>query len=158
MARKKKQQVVAPPKVEAALPPPPPVTDPVLLSYREDLYRQGQAYWDEEAEQYGWDDPEQPENVVRRLQGILGARTREEASQALLKARGTIQVMILGAWARGRIPGPTTEQSVERRVKRAESLASMLEKKGQLEAAERQWARASQLRIQLEEIREASAG
>lgn len=125
---------------------------------REELYRQGQAHWDEEAERYGWDDPEQPPNVTKRLQAVLDAPSMPMAREALQKAKQTMQVMILGAWARGRIQGPTTEQSVERRIKRAESLASMLERKGQAEAAQRQWERAAKLREQLDEVREESKG
>jgi hypothetical protein len=129
---------------------------PISHAERKAIYKALEVHWEEQAEHYGWDDPDRPEVVVKRMQAVLGAVDRETAALADQKARMTIQTMILGAWARGKIPGPTTEISVERQVKRAESLAQMLEKKGQLEAAERQWARASQLRLQLEEIREES--
>ncbi len=139
-------------------PPPYQPQTPISHEAKKAMYRQLEEHWDTDAEHYGWDDPERPENVTRRMQAVLGAPDLETAHEAARKARDTIQIMILGAWAKGKIPGPTTERSVEQRVKRAESLAQMLEKKGQDEAAERQWARAAKLREQLEEIREESRG
>jgi hypothetical protein len=136
---------------------PPPYTPKTAISRDalKSLYRGVDDYWDEICEHYGYED-EKPENLVRKMQAILGAVDAETAHAAEKKARDCALIMVLGAWAKGKIPGPTTERSVEQRVKRAESLAQMLEKKGQQEAADRQWDRASKLRLQLEEIREES--
>jgi hypothetical protein len=117
------------------------------------LYQELEDHWLEQAEHYGYSD-DRPENVTARMQAVLGAVDLETAYRAVQKAKATMQIMILGAWARGRIAGPVTERSLEQRVRRAESLAEMLEKKGEIDAALRQLDRADQLRAQLQEIKE----
>jgi hypothetical protein len=129
--------------------PVAPKIEEGLEEYRKGLCQRLEAYWVEEAEYYGW-DMERPEVVTQKFQAVLRAVDRPTAEDLSRRARDTAQVMILGAWARKRIPGPLSVHSLERSIKKAESLAKMLENKGDSDGAESQLRRAADLRGQLE--------
>jgi hypothetical protein len=58
------------------------------------------------------------------------------------------QVYLLAAWGRGDIEGKLTEQSISAKANRTESLAKMLEAKGNDKAAKAQRKKAAELRTQ----------
>lgn len=105
-------------------------------------YEEARAYWDEKTEHYGYEDPP-PENVVARMNSILVAPDRIAAETLLRKTLACMEIMILGAWARGKIEGPSNPISLARRLKRIESLVKMLKAKGlhdQAKTQERRYA------------------
>jgi hypothetical protein len=142
-------------KPVVAAPPPYVPKTPVTKTELKKLYREVEDYWIDQADYYGYgngDLADRPDNVVTRMQAILGAVDKETAKAAVKRAKDCIQTMILGAWARGKIDGPLTERSLEKRIKRAESLVQMLKDKGQHEAAQRQSERVADLKNQLSDL------
>lgn len=149
---KKQKKVAKAEKKPAVLPalvaPPPPTVSQTFLK---DLTKQVEEQWEEQAAHYGWDGP-MSETIANKIQAILRAPTEDAGIELQRRAIDTIQIMILGAWARGKIPGPLSRYSLERRIKQAESLVKMLEAKGQNDAAQTQLERVEQLREQLEDF------
>lgn len=109
-------------------------------------------YWTDLVEYYQH-PPEMPENVKLCYDSILQAKDLDEVAAVAERCQQKMQVMVLGAWARKRIPGPKTEANLEKQAKSAEGLAKMLESKGHAEAAERQRARATALATEAEQVR-----
>jgi hypothetical protein len=115
------------------------------------LYRQAEQYWADETDYYGY-DLKRPENVIARMKAIKDAVDVQAAQDAFKRCKQTMEVMILGAWASGKIPGPTNVFTLQKRAKKAENLALMLERKGLYDQANSQRARARELRRQLDEL------
>lgn len=148
MGRPKKK--VVPQVVEQVIIPYIPQT-PVEDSYKQFVFNEAVEQWNALALKYGH-DVEMPDNVQKRHQEILEAPDLEMTIEASRRAKNTSEIMVFGAWAQGRIDGPITERSIEKQAKSAESLASMLHKKGNTEAAERQLLRADKLWEQLDKM------
>lgn len=148
MGRSKKKVAVTP--VEIPVVPYVPQT-PVSYEYKQSVFQIAIEQWAELATKYGH-DIKMPDNVRDRYAEILTAPDLEKTVEAEQRAQNTAQIMVFGAWAQGRIDGPITERSIEKRAKSAESLAQMLHKKGNTEAAERQLARADELWEQLDKM------
>lgn len=110
-----------------------------------------QQHWSELAEHYGYDKPAPP-NVVRAMDHILKAEDEATAMQAFVRAKEIALVAILSAWAKGRISGPESVLNLEKRAKKADSLARMLADKGLEEAAQSQRERAKGIRERIKEI------
>lgn len=119
-----------------------------LEDIRRALYQDLERHWEEQADHYGYDSP-RPDRMTGKMQAVLGAGDRDAAYKAASKVRNSILTHMLAAWASGRIPGPTSPYSLERRIKKTESLARMLREKGQLEQAQGQERRVLELREQL---------
>lgn len=151
MARLKKTEaskhvvVVAAPKVYV---PQTPITEEGKRSF----FDQAMKNWDEQAEHYGYEESK-PDHVRLKIQSILGAVDLEQARLLTLKAIQATQVSILAAWASGRIEGPISIRSLEKKIRSAESLVGMLREKGLHEQALTQVDRAARLRDQLEDLR-----
>lgn len=119
----------------------------------QEMYARAMQKWVALAEHYGYEKPV-PENVDRCMKAILDAPDLSTASKALERAEHVALVAILAAWAKGRIPGPESVLNLERRAKKAESLAKMLEEKGQVESANNQRARALEMRDKIKNLLE----
>lgn len=115
------------------------------------IHENFQQHWAELAEHYGYDKPAPP-NVVRAMDHILNADNEAAAMEAFGKAKEIALVAILSAWAKGRIPGPESVLNLEKRAKKADSLARMLEEKGLQDAAQSQKERAKSIRERISEI------
>ena len=124
--------------VPEAIPKPYVPRTPVSESEKNSLYQDVCLYWKTQAKYYGWTG-DHPENIERRLQSILGAVDLETAEEAHRKTRGAMQFTFLAAWANSRIPGPDLPENWEKKAKRAESLAKMLDAKDDVEGAKRQY-------------------
>lgn len=111
---------------------------------RKRTQKEVKQYWDDLVEHYQH-PPEMPENVKLCYDSILQAKDLDEVAAIAERCQQKMQVMVLGAWARKRIPGPKTEANLEKQAKSAEGLAKMLEGKGHAAAAERQRERAAAL-------------
>lgn len=108
-------------------------------------------HWETLAEHYGYEKPV-PANVQRAMQAILDAPTAEECKVAAERAKEISLVAILSAWAKGKISGPESVLNLEKRAKKADSLAKMLMEKGMTEAADGQRARAQEIRQRIKEL------
>ena len=115
------------------------------------IHENFQQHWADLAEHYGYDKPAPP-NVVRAMDQILNADNEATAMNAFAKAKEIALVAILSAWAKGRIPGPESVLNLEKRAKKADSLARMLADKGLEEAAQSQRERAKSIRERIREI------
>jgi hypothetical protein len=115
--------------------------EPVNVNDNGIYFERAQAYWQELVEHYEY-DLDRPFHVETKFQAILGAPDSATALDLVKKAQDAALLSVLAAWAAGRIDGPTNERTLEKRIKRAESLANMLDRKGQLDAADRQRERA----------------
>lgn len=87
-----------------------------------------------------------PDRLRFKAQAILAAETDVAMQAAAKKARDSALTFYLSAWAQKRIPGKITEQNVDQKAKKAESLADHLDSLGQHDQAERQRERAQKLR------------
>lgn len=101
----------------------------------DDIVKLLKAYWLETARHYGHPD-EMPPNVVAALQRL--EQSPSVGPQQVDRLRAKMQVMVLSAWAQGKIDGPVSVESLTKKIKAAESLVEMLENKDQLEAAKTQ--------------------
>ena len=154
MAKLKKTTQAAPAAPVRVWTPPPYVPQtPISDDARQALYQDVQRHWEEQTEYYGYDLP-RPEGVTLKMQAILGAVDQEKAYEARKRAVDSIQIAILSAWAKGKISGPANRVTIERRIKKTESLARMLEEKGLDDQARSQWDRVETLRIQLQGLPE----
>lgn len=115
------------------------------------MHQSAIQHWEKLAEHYGYDKP-MPANVQRALQAILDAPTADAAHAAVARAKEVAFVAILSAWAKGKISGPESILNLEKRAKKAESLAKMLSEKGMLESANNQKARAEEFRARIKEL------
>lgn len=91
------------------------------------------------ASHYGWDGPI-PESVIAALGLDL------PPIDCVRRAIDRMFMFLLGKWARGDIPGPDTFDNLQEQAKQAEKLARMFDKKGKPAEAEKQRARAEELR------------
>lgn len=123
-----------------------------------ELHALAMQHWEAMAEHYGYEKPP-PANVQRAMQAILDAPTPEASRQATERAKEIGLVAILSAWAKGKISGPESVLNLEKKAKKADSLAKMLLEKGMVELANSQKARAEQMRARIKELlKEKEAG
>jgi hypothetical protein len=95
-----------------------------------------------------------PENIETRLGRMLDpGETDAWVNAAVNKIPAAMEIGLLSAWAQGKIDGPETVDSLEQRARSADGLAKMLAKKGQDEAANKQRARAKELRDRKEKLK-----
>ncbi|NDC23769.1 MAG: hypothetical protein EB120_09495 [Proteobacteria bacterium] len=121
------------------------------MDKNKNLYEAAMRQWGEMAEHYGYDKPP-PENAAKAMNEILLAKDESEGLRAFQRAKEICLVSILSAWAKGRIPGPESVLNLEKRAKKAESLAKMLAEKGMDEASKGQLQRAQALRDRIKEL------
>ena len=91
-----------------------------------------------------------PDHVARAINSISLAVTREEVIQLRARAERKMLVHTLGQWANGKIPGKESEQSIQKKVQQALSLAKMFEDKGESDKARAQEERAQKIRTDWE--------
>lgn len=91
-----------------------------------------------------------PDHVDSRLVLVLSC-PESEIVRVLQKAKSIMEVHILAQWARGRASGPPSFRNDEIKAKRAESLAKMFERKGQVELAQKHRVRAELIRQRRDE-------
>lgn len=101
--------------------------------------------------EYGGKPPDQ--RLLDKAKSVLLSPTRERAQEASTKAVNSAEIHYLTEWASGRIPGKVTAHSAERDANKADSLAEMLDAKGQNEAAAGQRKRAQELRELSKQLR-----
>ena len=111
---------------------------PVSLEEKQRAYQEMCNYWTSQCDYYGQEDTTRPSSLERRFQAILGAIDLEKLRDAQCRAESSIGLFLLAAWAAHRIPGPNVPSTWEKMAKRAESVAKMLEKKGQAVQAQAQ--------------------
>lgn len=155
MTKQKKTTAAAP--VALAQPPPYIPKTPINDEMKKALYSGARDDWEQMADHYGYEDPV-PDHVQRKLQAIMGAVDAETATAAVRRARDSMLTHILACWARGRITGPESVTNFERRAKKAESLARMLEEKGLDDQAATQWRRAEDLQEKALKLRRETHG
>jgi len=86
------------------------------------------------------------ENVVARLQAILGAQSLDEGQARAKRALDVALVHYLSLWARGKIPGKTSVYGLDVQIRRCESLIDLLVDKGLADQAESQRLRLASLK------------
>lgn len=97
-------------------------------------------------EEYGATEAFDADRIWRKVDLILSASSTEEAQRLAKSAYDSAQVHILFLWSAKKIQGPPTRANLERQAGEAESLAEMLDKKENKEAAEKQRQKALELR------------
>lgn len=152
MARKTKKAPVAPVARPTTPPPPEPLRDHQAL---QKAYRDALEAMTELADEYGAD--ETPDRLVQRAQAILGAPTLEAAAAIARRTWDGMLVHVLSQWAKGHIPGKRSDLAFERNIKKALSLADMLEGRGLRDQAAGQRERAARLRDEWDDFK-AGAG
>ena len=144
MAKKIKANTTAPVLTVAPIPPYQPRT-PVSETSKKALYDEARSHWEDLCSYYGADDSlDMGLHVQKRMQAILGAVDLETATTALARSKAASLMAVLYLWAERRIPGPDRYLTWVRQAKRAETLAKMLDAKGQPDAAARQRQRAGE--------------
>jgi hypothetical protein len=116
---------------------------PIDLRYNKRVHKDTLAKVKDIAEKYGLE--EVPDHVKKALDVIL------ESEHPNIKADGVLMKMetICSAlWADGKVTGPDTPESLERRATQADNLVKMFEKKEDADGAKKQRARAASLRAQ----------
>lgn len=148
MAPKQKKAPSKPKALPRSSPPPEPYQDRQAL---QKAYRDAVEAMTELADEYGAE--ETPERLIQRARGILSASTLEEATRIARRAWDGMLVHVLSQWAKGRIPGKRSNLAFERNIKKALSLASMLDGRGLSSQAQSQRERAERLREEWEEFK-----
>lgn len=108
------------------------------------LYKSLWAEFEKVAEHYG-SEHGIPEHVDEKMLAACEAPL-ETRGELITKARQAMEIHVLALWAKGDAAGPPTQRNLEAKAKKADSLAGMLEKRGNTEAAERQRTRAEKIR------------
>lgn len=88
--------------------------------------------------------------IWKKLDMVLRARDLAEAHVLAKKATESAFLHCLSAWSKKKADGPPNQRNLEKQAQKAESLAEMLDKKGDSDAAEKQRRRAEELRQQAE--------
>lgn len=97
-----------------------------------------------QAEEYGLTTGV-PEHVDTRLLDAMDL-TGDARTLKVRRAEQAMQIHVLATWAKGEAPGPPSMRNNENKAKKAESLASMFERKGDMEKAEYHRERAVRIR------------
>ena len=118
------------------------------MSFNRDIQKQAQKEVQALQEEYGLE--EVPENVATCLASVT-ARGQKEPFAAAEAAVRKMEIACLAAWARGKVAGPDSPESLERRAKQAESLAKMFEKKDDRANQRKQLKRAEAFRKQAQD-------
>lgn len=96
------------------------------------------------AEQYG--AKSLPDRILKKIDLIKSAQTLDEAVFLSKKSMDSAHTHILASWAKGEIPGIITSHTIDKRIKRAESLIKMLDDKGLDDQANQQRNKMNQLK------------
>lgn len=148
MARKTKKASSAPVALPAAPPPPESFQDRKAL---QKAYQDALEAMTDLADEYGAE--ETPERLVQRAQGILSAPTLEAAADIARRSWDGMLVHVLSQWAKGRIPGKRSDLAFERNIKKALSLADMLDSRGLRDQAVSQRERAARLQDEWDDFK-----
>lgn len=115
------------------------------MSFNRDIQKQAQKEVQALQEEYGLEGV--PENVRLTLASVTARGTPDPTAAGEAAVR-KMEIACLAAWARGKVAGPDSPESLERRAKQAESLAKMFEKKDDPKNAKKQRTRAEGFRKQ----------
>lgn len=112
------------------------------------LHAEGQRKFLEMAAYYRCPEEEIEDRFWLKLDKVLYARDATEAQEALKRATETLQMGLLAMWSKKKIKGPLSSESQGKEAKKADSLADMLEKKGDHVRAAAQRKKAEDLRAE----------
>lgn len=118
----------------------------VAKKYLKGIVEQTKARMLSTATHYGLPEEDIPDRYYQQLSEVLKATDYEDARLIANKVWDKFFICVLSMWAKKEIPGPKTPESLEKRAKQAESLARMLENKGDDVAAKKQFKKAEAFR------------
>jgi hypothetical protein len=95
---------------------------------------------------------------LEKLDAILDAVDLKDAERLSVRAFDSVHMTLLSLWATKRIQGPATSANFEAKAKKAEGFVKLNEKKGNIEAAERQRQRVTEFRGLAQKAREGTLG
>jgi hypothetical protein len=111
-----------------------------------ELHQEGQRRILELAAHYRFPVEDIDDRIWQALDKVLAAPDSAEATVRLKTAVDKFDMHCLGSWAKGKIKGPMSQESLEKEAKQAESLSKLLLNKDNEEAANKQLKRAERLR------------
>ena len=125
-----------------------------LQAARQSVFEETENQMNEVADYYGLPRADIEERIKEKARKVLEAATLSEAQELSKKAIDCLHTACLVlAYYSKRIPGPRTPEALEKKAKKAESLAKFQESRGNDEAAAKQRARAEKLKNDAKELR-----